>query len=170
MRAACAYQYKIMKKKTILLLAVLCGLLTSCFKDEEVTYDDYCYISSVSLGKIKRQTWTLDTLGNRVKTYTSYSGSSIQMTIDQRTNTIQNRDSLLYGSDLSALLLTITYQGLTLLYRPAADSTAEWQAYSSKDSLDLRQPLHLLAVSNDGAANRIYTLKVNVHNQEGDSL
>lgn len=170
MRAACAYQYKIMKKKTILLLAVLCGLLTSCFKDEEVTYDDYCYISSVSLGKIKRQTWTLDTLGNRVKTYTSYSGSSIQMTIDQRTNTIQNRDSLLYGSDLSALLVTVTYQGLTLLYRPAADSTAEWQAYSSKDSLDLRQPLHLLAVSNDGAANRIYTLKVNVHNQEGDSL
>ena len=78
MRAACACQYKIMKKKTILLLAVLCGLLTSCFKDEEVTYDDYCYISSVSLGKIKRQTWTLDTLGNRVKTYTSYSGSSIQ--------------------------------------------------------------------------------------------
>ena len=131
MRAACACQYKIMKKKTILLLAVLCGLLTSCFKDEEVTYDDYCYISSVSLGQIKRQTWTLDTLGNRVKTYTSYSGSSIQMTIDQRTNTIQNRDSLLYGSDLSALLVTVTYQGLTLLYRPAADSTAEWLAYSS---------------------------------------
>ena len=52
MRAACACQFKIMKKKTILLLAVLCGLLTSCFKDEEVTYDDYCYISSVSLGKI----------------------------------------------------------------------------------------------------------------------
>lgn len=166
----CAHLCVIMKQKTILLLAVLCGMLTSCFDDEEVTYDDYCYISNVSLGQIKRQIWTLDTLGNRVKAYTSYSGSSIQMTIDQRDNTIQNRDSLLYGSDLSAVLVTITYDGLSLVYRPANDSTAEWKSYNSKDSIDLRQPLHLLAIANDGASNRIYTLKVNVHRQEGDSL
>ncbi len=159
-----------MKKKTILLLALLCGLLTSCFKDDVVTYDDYCYISNVSLGTLKRWLWTTDTLGNPVKYQTSYTGSMFQMTIDQRALTIENRDSLLYGTDLSALLLTISYDGVSLLYRPYADSTAEWTAYNSKDSIDLRDSLQLLLVANDGASNRIYKLKANVHQQEGDSL
>ena len=43
-----------MNKKTILLLAMLCGLLASCFKDDEVTLNNYCYIKNVSLGNIKR--------------------------------------------------------------------------------------------------------------------
>lgn len=159
-----------MKKKTILLLALLCGLLASCLKDEEVTYNDYCYISGVSLGNIKRWSWTTDTLGNPVKYQTTYSGNVFQMTVDQRADTIQNRDSLLYGTDLSAVLVTITFKGATLLYRPAADTTAEWTAYNAKDSMDLSKPIHLLVVANDGASNRTYTLKANVHQQEGDSL
>lgn len=159
-----------MKKKTILLLALLCGLLTSCFKDDAVTYDDYCYISNVSLGTLKRWRWTTDTLGNPVKYQTSYTGSMFQMTIDQRALTIENRDSLLYGTDLSALLMTISYDGVSLLYRPYADSTAEWRAYNSKDSIDLRDSLQLLLVANDGASNRVYKLKANVHQEEGDSL
>ncbi len=159
-----------MKKKTLLLLALLCGLLASCFKDEEVTYDDYCYISDVSLGNIKRWSWTTDSVGAPVRYQTSYSGNAFQMTVDQRSDSIQNRDSLLYGSDLSAVLVSVSFKGATLLYRPAADTTAEWTAYSTKDSMDLSRPLHLLVVANDGASNRIYTLKVNVHQQEGDSL
>lgn len=159
-----------MKKKTILLLMLLGGLLTSCFKDDEVVLDDYCYITNVSLGTLKRWNQTTDSLGNPVSYLTSYSANTFQMTIDQRAEVIENRDSLLYGTDLSAALVTITFQGATMLYRPAADSTAEWTAYSSKDSMDLRQPLHLLVVSNDGASNRTYTLRLNVHQQEGDSL
>lgn len=159
-----------MKKKTILLLALLGGLLTSCFKDDEVTLDDYCYITNVSLGTLKRWNQATDSLGNPAPYLTSYSGSQFQMTIDQRAEVIENRDSLLYGTDLSAALVTISFQGATMLYRPAADSTAVWTAYNSKDSMDLRQPLHLLVVSNDGASNRTYTLRLNVHQQEGDSL
>lgn len=159
-----------MKKKTILLLALLCGLLASCLKDEEVTYNDYCYVSSVSLGNIKRWSWTTDSLGNPVKYQTTYTGNVFHMTVDQRADTIQNRDSLLYGTDLSAVLVTISFQGATLLYRPAADTTAEWTAYNAKDSMDLSKPLHLLVVANDGASNRTYTLKANIHQQEGDSL
>lgn len=159
-----------MKKKTILLLALVCGLLTSCFKDDEVTFDDYCYISNVTLGTLKRWNQTTDSVGNPVPYLTSYSGSLFHVTIDQRTDTIQNRDSLLYNTDLRALLMTISFEGATLLYRPASDSTADWTAYNSKDSMNLRTPLHLLVVSNDGASNRIYTLKLNVHQQEGDSL
>ena len=159
-----------MKKKTILLLALLCGLLASCFKDDEVTYNDYCYISNVTLGNAKRWSWTTDTLGNPVKYQTSYSGNLFQVTIDQRTLEITNRDSLLYGTDLSAMLVTISYEGATLLYRSYADSLAEWTTYSTKDSMDLRDSLQLLLVSNDGASNRIYKMKLNVHQQEGDSL
>ena len=159
-----------MNKKTILLLAMLCGLLASCFKDDEVTLDNYCYIKNVSLGNIKRWNWTTDSLGKPVRYQTTYTGSSFQMTIDQRTETIENRDSLLFDTDLSALLVTIGFDGATVVYRAADDSTAEWQAYNSKDSMDLRKPVHLMVVANDGSATRCYTMKVNVHQQEGDSL
>ena len=96
MRALSAHGFCIMNKKTILLLAMLCGLLASCFKDDETTLDNYCYIKNVSLGNIKRWKWTTDSLGKPVRQVTTYSGKSFQMTIDQRTETIENRDSLLY--------------------------------------------------------------------------
>lgn len=159
-----------MKKNTILLLALLGGLLSSCFKDDEVTFDNYCYISSVSLGTMKRVTHYTNAEGRDTTYRSSYSGNLFQMTIDQRTLKIENRDSLLYGTDLSAQLVSISFDGATLLYRPEADTTAEWTAYNSKDSMDLRQPLQLLVVSNDGASNRLYSMKLNVHQQEGDSL
>lgn len=170
MRALSAHGFCIMNKKTILLLAMLCGLLASCFKDDEVTLNNYCYIKNVSLGNIKRWKWTTDSLGKPVRQVTTYSGKSFQMTIDQRTETIENRDSLLFNTDLSALLVTIGFDGATVVYRAADDSTAEWQAYNSKDSMDLRKPVHLMVVANDGSSTRRYTMKVNVHQQEGDSL
>ena len=100
MRALSAHGFCIMNKKTILLLAMLCGLLASCFKDDEVTLDNYCYIKNVSLGNIKRWNWTTASLGKPVRYQTTYTGSSFQMTIDQRTETIENRDSLLFATDL----------------------------------------------------------------------
>ena len=77
MRALCAHGFCIMNKKTILLLAMLCGLLASCFKDDEVTLDNYCYIKNVSLGNIKRWNWTTDSLGKPVRYQTTYTGSRV---------------------------------------------------------------------------------------------
>ena len=148
-------------KRWLLLLLALPFMVSSCSKDDDdATVNDYCYIKSVTLGTVKRQTATVNT---------SFAGSYYEMTIDQRTNTIENRDSLPYGSQLSRVVATITFDGSSLSYREKG-SGAGWTAYNSTDSLDLTKPLELNLTSNDNQSSRIYTFKVNVHKQEGDSL
>ena len=157
----------------LLLLLILSFLTMSCSNDDStITYNDYCYIKSVTLGTIKRTTEKRNR-GDRTNvistTTTSFSGSAFAMTIDQRNNIIENRDSLPYGSQLSAVLVTINFDGSMVAYREKG-SNAEWTAYNSTDSLNLTKPLELYTVAGDAESSRIYTFKVNVHKQEGDSL
>ena len=136
-------------------------LASSCSKEDSVATpnNDYCYIKSVTLGTVKRKTGTLNT---------SFTGSTYEMTIDQRACTIENRDSLPFGSQLSRVTATITFDGSMLAYCEVG--TSNWIAYNATDSLDLTKPLLLRLTSNDKQSERIYTFKVNVHKQEGDSL
>lgn len=151
----------ILRKRWLWLLLALPFVVSSCKKDDsDVTVNDYCYIKSVTLGTIRRQTATLNT---------SYSGADYIMTINQRTGIIENRDSLPCGSQLSRVLVTIAFDGSTLSYREKG-TDAGWIAYNSTDSLDFTKPLELFLTSNDNQSSRIYTLKVNVHKLEGDSL
>lgn len=160
-----------MRKSLYLLFFMLPLLISSCWKDDEETVlDNYCYISSVTLGTIKRAIHTTDSIGNDSIYYTTFTASSYRMTVDQRTRTIENRDSILYGAVASSVLTTITYEGATLHWRPADEPDTEWTLYDSSDSLDLRKPLHLLVYANDAQSYRLYTLKLNIHQQEGDSL
>lgn len=159
------------KRKIWLLLLAIPFILTSCWKDEEeVTLSDRCYISKVSLGTIKRIIHTKNSVGEDSVYFASYTGSAIRLVVDQRRLTIENRDSLLYGSRLSSVLLNVTYEGSRLGYRAADDEEGEWATYKSTDSLDLSKPLNLMVVSEDGLSKRIYTLRLCVHQMEGDSL
>ena len=144
------------------MLLALPLLTASCSKDDNTvsTSNDYCYIKSVTLGTVKRKVGTINT---------SIAGSYYPMTINLRDNTIENRDSLPYGSLLDRVVATITFDGSVLSYREKG-SNSEWTVYSSTDSLDLTKPLELLLTSNDNQSSRLYTFKVNVHKQEGDSL
>lgn len=162
--------HKRMKKYMMLLLATIPFLVGSCISDKEVVYDDYCYISEVKLGSIKREVHMLDSLGKDTVIKTSYTGSNYDMTINQRSLTIENKDSLLYGSLLHAVLVDITYAGARLAYRIKEDEDSTWLAYSAEDSMDLRWPIELLLIANDGLSTRKYTLTLNVHQLEGDSL
>lgn len=163
-------QYK-MGNRWLLLLLVLTFLASSCSKDDNTaTYNDYCYIKSVTLGSIKRKIEKRDRLGNLISTTnTSFSGNAFAMTIDHRKNTIENRDSLPYGSQLSALIATINFDGSMIKYREKGSNNG-WTIYNSTDSLNLTNPLELLLTANDNISSRTYVLKVNVHQQEGDSL
>ena len=144
------------------LLLALVLLASSCSEKDNVvsTSNDYCYISSVILGNVKRQTKSINA---------TFSAVDFEMTINQRTNNIENRDSLPYGSQLSRVIVTIHFDGSTLAYREKG-SGSEWTNYNATDSLYLTKPLELYLTSNDNQSSRIYTLKVNVHQQEGDSL
>lgn len=153
------------------MLLMLPFLASSCSDDSNLaTSNDYCYIRSVTLGAVKRRVELRDADGDVISVVnTTITGSNFAMTINQRDNTIENRDSLPYGCNLSAVLATIAFDGSLLTYR-VKDSDSDWLAYNSTDSLDLTKPLELLLFSNDSQSERVYTLKVNVHKQEGDSL
>ncbi len=147
--------------RCFLWLMALMTLASSCSENDsvEAPNNDYCYIKSVTLGNIKRKTRTLNT---------SFTGSYYAMTIDQRTGAIENRDSLPYGSQLDRVVISIAFDGSMLAYSDIG--TENWTAYNATDSLDLTKPLQLKLTSNDKNSERIYTLKVNVHQQEGDSI
>ena len=150
------------RKNWLLMLLALVVMASSCSKEDSVatTSNDYCYIKSVVLGTVKRKTKTLNT---------SFQASTYEMTINLRDNTLENRDSLPDGSLLDRVIATIAFDGSTLAYRTKG-SDEGWTAYNATDSLDLTKPLELYLSSNDNQTSRIYTLKVNVHKQEGDSL
>lgn len=163
-----------MKKYIYLLLATLFVpyLLTSCASnDDETELTENCIITSFTLGQLKRTMYLKTAAGMDSIYTTSYSGSVFPMTIDQRTMTIENQDSLPTRTRLDKVLTTVTFDGV-LLWRKAQlteeDDTA-WTTYSSKDSLDLSQPLHFRVYSATGLSSRTYTLKINVHQQAGDS-
>ena len=63
-----------MKKNFYLLLSLLV-LMSSCTKDEEVIYSDICYISSVTLGVVKRAVPTKLTDGRDTLINSSYNAS-----------------------------------------------------------------------------------------------
>ena len=141
-------------------------LLTSCLSDDdEVTVDDHCYISSFKLGTLKRTIHTKATDGSD-STYTvSLDASSFPMDIDQRNLVIENRDSLPYGTRVNAVLVTIGYTGV-LAYKQAG--AVEWNAFSSKDSIDFSSPVEFVVYAQSGHGERHYKVKLNVHKQDGD--
>ena len=124
-----------------MLLGVL-FLASSCSEDSNLatTGNDYCYIKSVVLGNVKRKVDLRDRRGQYISTTnSSFTGSNFAMTINLRDNTIENRDSLPYGSQLSRVIVTINFDGSTLSYREKG-SNAEWTSYNATDSLDLTKP------------------------------
>ncbi len=162
-----------MKNYALLILAfVVAGTsLTACFDDDDTSYDDYCYISAFSLGTLKRTLWTYDADGEDSTYSASFSGTLYPMTIDQRALTIQNLDSLPTRTKLDKVLATVEFEGV-LAWRKAeltAEDDTTWTTYDSSDSLDMSEPLHFAVIAGNGNSYRTYTVKVNVHQEEGDS-
>lgn len=174
------------KKKNLLpkaFFSVLWALLvpifmTSCMSDSESTVveSNSCYVSGVSFSTFRGKFTTKTSDGLNDSTYyVTYSGTGYVFAINQKETSqsrpsIENRDSLPSNTDLSRVVMTLTYNG-AVAYHRAADAWEDdpWVMYNSTDSIDLRQPRHIRVVATDNT-ERIYTLKVNVHKVDADSL
>ncbi len=162
---------KLMKKSLILLYSLVCTLIifSSCSDDEKTVLSNDCYMSSFSLGNIKRLVHITTAAGTDSSYYATYNGSYYTMVIDQRNNTICNIDSLPVESKTNAILVTAESSG-TIIYRYTNESGENWLSYSSSDSIDFTRPLIFRVVSADGNATRDYTVKLNVHQQDGETF
>lgn len=162
------------KRHTILLLLAITLVpfaTSSCKSDDEATeYSQNCYISSFTLGSLQRIIYGKTSKGMDSIYTTTYSGSYFPMIIDQRGDSIVNNDSLPVRTKVDRVLTTVSFSG-TLIWRKADLTEATdtlWRTYSSTDSLDFTSPLHFRIYSDFGSY-RTYTVKVNVHQQMGDS-
>ncbi len=159
-----------MKKTLGLWPLVLClsWLVCACTEENETVVSTDCYIHSFSLGNVKRQVTT--TVEGRDTTYdVTFNASYYPMTVDQLAGTIANEDSLPVNSRVNAVLATVEAQG-TVVYRKADEAEGEWHSYSSSDSIDFTTPLVFRVYSADYVGWRDYTVRVNVHQQEGDEF
>lgn len=138
-------------------------VFTSCLNDDEESAElsDECYISAFTIGQVKRTLHMKGSEGQDSTYQVSISGSLYKMLIDQRMQVITNRDSLPTGTQLGAVLVTLTNKG-TVSYAQASDTT-EWKNYSSTDSIDLSQPLIFRVTAENTKCVRDYRVEVNVH-------
>ena len=147
------------------LLAVL--VLVSC-KDtaEEVVLSSDCYISSFTLGMVRRTETTTSSTGEDSVYTVAYNAGSYAMRIDQLAGRIENPDSLPVNSITRAVLASVQTTG-TVMYRKEEEADG-WRAYSETDSIDFSVPLVFRVISADGSAMRDYRVQVNVHRMDGN--
>lgn len=95
-------------------------------------------------------------------------GKYYKFTIDQLSRTIYNVDSLPVGSD--TIIDRILIDTLSINIGGWVTSGINDTLFNINDSVDLRQPIKLKIHAADGLTSREYTIKVNVHKQDPDSL
>lgn len=159
-------------KKTILawpfvLLAM--WAFCTCSDEEETVLSSDCHITGFTLGGVAREVHTTGSTGEDSVYTVSYNASSYRMSINQLDGTIENHDSLPLNTLKRAMLATIETSG-TVIYRQEGDESGYWTAYSSTDSIDFTNTLVFRVVSADGSSYRDYSVKVNVHQQDGDEF
>ena len=146
------------------LLLVSC-MTTSCLKDdtEEYDYSANASITAFSFNDIETKYKTVvngkdTTLSNIVY------GSNYPFSIDQNAGLIYNADSLPYGTDVSKVSVSINADGYVFI---AAETDSIWE---ESDSLNFESPIQFKVASQMGTYGRTYTAKINVHQQDPDSL
>ena len=150
----------------VVLFSLLVLSLSGCKEEETENTQDYCNITSFSIGTLKRTVVKRTGHGTVVKSVSTIYTTGWMFAVDQINNQIYNRDSLPTGC-ARRTLLDITYRGKTLYYRSkdAADD-APWTVYVPSDSVTIPECGLIFRVESNGGISRNYHVKLNIHKQE----
>ena len=160
-----------MKRYLLPLMALLTVVtaLTSCLGGDEEnteTYNDTA-LTLFTLGTLNRYQHTTSSTGSDSIVKTTVNGTNYKFYIDQLAREIYNPDSLPYGTDVAHVVCTIgTKHGGQTAIKNVASDTLRW--FSTTDSIDFTQPRIFVVYSNSGLSWATYTVRVNVHQEEGD--
>lgn len=156
--------YMTLNKTNFTVILASVSMLTSCLKDdtEIVTYNDAA-ITTFRLGTVKCTPY------GDTKAY-SYSAYSHPIIIDQNNNRIYSSEPLIYGTDLSKVLVTVNTVngGVVFIKNLTADDT--YTLYSASDSVDLSKDREFRVMSNDGKILRDYNVHITVQPEPADSF
>lgn len=148
------------------------SIITSCLDNdvEEIIYDPNSSITGFSIGTLHIDRMGKDRNGADSPYVDTLDCSMYPFTINQMTRTIENKDSLPIGIHVDKVVTNITYDSNygILAYRPkgAANDTV----WSSTDSIDFTEPVEFKVYLYSGSTGSPYTVKVNVHQIEPDTM
>lgn len=164
-----------MKSKFLAFIALVAATLSlsSCLNSDEtvVEYTNDTAITSFSLGKLGRYTKT--TAGKDTLIADKVNGANYKFYIDQATRQIYNVDSLPTKTRTAAVLATISSKNsspIFIMHKNCPEKIDSAKYYSSTDSIDFSQPRMVRVYNNSLNAYVTYTVKVNVHQQEGNEF
>lgn len=148
------------------LFIVACGI-SSCL-DSDVTEYEYSSNASITAFSITDSIITsYPTVINGKDTTLTFGiiGTDYPFVINQKEGLIYNSDSLPVGTDVSKVVVSITAdtQGIYIV----AEQDSLWE---ETDSLNFEKPIQFKVISEIGTFGRTYTAKINVHQQDPDSL
>lgn len=164
-----------MKSKFLAFIALVAATLSlsSCLNSDEtvVEYTNDTAITSFSLGKLGRYTKT--TAGKDTLIADKVNGANYKFYIDQVNRHIYNVDSLPTKTRTAAVLATISSKNsspIFIMHKNYPEKIDSAKYYSSTDSIDFSQPRMVRVYNNSLNAYVTYTVKVNVHQQEGNEF
>lgn len=147
------------------------SLLTACdtTNEYEVYTSNDCLISAVTLGSIPRTIHTLSSTGADSTYEVSVTGSLYPMYIDQLNNRVYNADSLPKGTQQDKIVFSaFNTSGSVMAIRSLTSDNDT--TFVRTDSTDFTSPRIITVYSSDNTMSRSYEVKVNVHQEEGDSM
>lgn len=162
-----------MKIKFLPLIAVFfaaTSIMTSCLDNDvdQITYTSETSITGFSLGTLHIDRVGKDQNGEDSAYVDTLDCSNYPFTIDQINRTITNKDSLPVGTHIDKVITSITYDAGMLAYKPkGSERDTIW---TSTDSIDFTDPVEFKVYAYSGVEGKPYTITINVHKQEPDTI
>ena len=146
---------------------------SSCLDNdvEEIVLPAYTSIKSFSIGTVSMEKHGKDTLGRDTTYIDTVSCAHYPFTIDQLKRTIENKDSLPIGSDVSRVLVSIEADSRAIVYEKRnKNGEIKDTIWSETDSIDFTHPVPFKVFAINGKMGVPYMVKANVHKQIPDTL
>lgn len=152
-----------MKKNLAIYLVLLASVFSavSCGSEvEEAEPLPYAMIKSFRLGEIRSSYPAFTSDGRDTVLRKTISMATVPFSIDQAAGKIFNADSLLFGTDVSKVTITMSAEGIPSIY---VDSTGLYENIYTTDSLDFTAPRKFRVYSAGALCYKDYEISVNVH-------
>ena len=159
-----------MKNRLVVYFSVLIMLFvaSSCSNDDAVyVTSPYALIKSFNVGSIRSPYPSFTADGRDTVVYKTISFSTSPFTINQLTGEIYNSDSLLFATNVSKVVTSMSVEGVATIYNEA---TGAYEYFAAEDSIDFTSPRKFRITSTDGNYSKDYTISVNVHQVEPDLM
>lgn len=150
-------------------LFIVVTILSSCMGNSENTieYPSDASITAFSIGDIETE-YPRIINGVDSTVVVTLKGKDYPFVIDQINHLIYNVDSLPYGTNVSAVVTSITADTNYIVY--TKNSTSKDTLWTSTDSINFESPVNFKVSSQSGIYGATYRISVNVHRIDPEAM